>query len=56
MKHKARNLLALGCILVSSTGCPELQKYNYGPAYDEDPAYLSVPDPGEESTDASDAD
>lgn len=49
MKHRTRTLLVLGLIAIASSGCPSLWKYNYQEAYDEDPAYLSVPDPGDES-------
>jgi hypothetical protein len=53
MKHKARNLIVLGWIALTACGCPSLWKYNYQEAYDEDPAYLSVPDPQDESDDSS---
>lgn len=45
MKRKAINLFALGWIVLSTCGCPSLWKYNYQEAYDEDEAFLSVPDP-----------
>ncbi len=51
MKRKAMNLFALGWIVLSTCGCPSLWKYNYQEAYDEDEAYLSVPDPRETSED-----
>lgn len=54
MKNNARNWLAVGWLLLSCSGCPNLWKYNYGPALDEDPAFLSVPDP-QESEDGSDS-
>lgn len=55
MKHKTRGALMLGWLLLTCSGCPNLGKYNYGPAYDEDPAYLSVPDPRELSADDSES-
>lgn len=45
MRRQALKLLALSWMLLSTCGCPSLWKWNYQEAYDEDPAYLSVPDP-----------
>ncbi len=56
MKHKTRNLIVLGWIALTSCGCPSLWKYNYQEAYDEDEAYLSVPDPQDESNETSSTD
>ena len=56
MKRKARNLIVVGWIALTSCGCPSLWKYNYQEAYDEDEAYLSVPDPQEKAEEASSID
>jgi hypothetical protein len=53
MKRKALNLIALGWMLLLTCGCPSLWKYNYQEAYDEDEAFLSVPDPEEASADTT---
>jgi hypothetical protein len=56
MKRKPLHLIALGLIVMGTTGCPSLWKYNYQEAYDEDPAYLSMPDPGDEPEESAAAD
>ena len=55
MKRNARSLIALCWIVLTSCGCPSLWKWNYQEAYDEDPAYLSIPDPQQSDDEGSQA-